>query len=218
MLSMNTASISSRRRTRWTVTFDDGYKWVCLAYDRPDVERTIAHFHGHRPVAAVDAGDHRKEPQRDHGARPLMSAVREAADLLGLTLPVEVRTNSRQGTKRGCYSPRSKNPRVAYAPGGAVYRAGSSATPASEGCWAHTIMVKSYLPAERMGRVLWHELTHALQFERDVLGVLGPDATVLDAHMRMRTLYRDGTSYSVKPWEVEAREHEPLNDDLPLAR
>lgn len=74
----------------------------------------------------------------------------------------------------------------------------------------HDIMVKGWLSVEQMGRTLWHELAHCVQSESFL------DSS--DPQRAWKVAYRDGTSYRMKRWERDAREHEDLNDDLPLAR
>lgn len=180
-----------QRRTRYTVEFhSDTRKMVILAYNSADA----AEFYTRRGfnVKRVTKGDYRKPHKPITGARPDHTAIQEAASFLDLSFPVEVRTSSRQGGAYGHYIAR--------------YRAGR---------WRHSIMVKSWLDAEQMGRTLWHELTHAMQFERDSFR---PGLAPNEVRTRHNSRYRDGTSYHQKPAEVEANSYMDYNSEIPLAR
>lgn len=72
----------------------------------------------------------------------------------------------------------------------------------------HKIRVKRAASAEGAGRILWHELTHAAQRERD-----GRSAGT-------RTIRREQglEAYRSHPAEVEARHNESYVEDLQLTR
>lgn len=203
------------KRTRFTATLsrpgsNDIEKRVILSYDASSVEAHYARL-GYE-VLQVDLGDYRRvartATQHPTGARPNMLAIREAIDMLGITWPVEIKVSGHKGGTMG----RCKT----LPTGGQVERRGDRILNADTATgWKHVISVKNWLTTSEMGETLWHELAHAMQFERDVLP-LG-----LDGRGSMRawnTMYRDGTTYTDKRYEVEARSFEPFNDDLSLAR
>jgi hypothetical protein len=165
-------------------------KKVILSYDASSVK-----WHYQRQgyiVMGVEKGDYRKaqNARPRTGAKPDMASVREAIDQLGIRLPVRIHESMRQGGAQGHHILRKDRQR-----GDALY---------------HDIMLKGWLTAEQMGRTLWHELAHCVQSE----SFLASD----DPQRAWRMAYRDGTSYRMKRWERDAREHEALNDDLPLCR
>lgn len=180
------------KRTRFTVEFADGTKKVCLAYTGPEASA----YYSVRgwSVLRVTKGDYRKTVKRPTGARPNRARIREAIDFLDLALPVNVRVVNHQ---HGCYG------------------AHKAKYDAATGQWSHDIIVKSWLTAEQMGHTIWHELAHAMQFERDAWR---PGLDVFTIRRTWHTAYRDGTTYRRKPYEVEARSYEPHNDEIALAR
>lgn len=85
-------------------------------------------------------GDYRIEALKaDGGFRIDNAAVRDACELLGIGLPVDVRFSGRVGPTNGSHAFDGER---------------------------HRIMLKSYLTPEQATRTLWHELTHAMQAER----------------------------------------------------
>lgn len=124
------------RRTRYTVYYDDDKPEVCLAYT-PEGARKLFEKLGHS-VIRVERGDYRKT--RTGGGFVInKAALADAIELLGLKLPVKVRTHARVGDTNGNYRLRDG--------------------------W-HDIMLKSYHTPEQASSTLWHELTHAMQAER----------------------------------------------------
>lgn len=199
------------KRQRYTVSVSaadslDITLRVVLAYDAADARRYYER-RGYE-VVKVERGDYRKMTQRPTGARPNPAAIREAIDFLGIKFPVDVKVLSNQGGAQGRHRARPT--------GGNVWTRGSRIFNAETATgWVHLITVKNWLTVEQMGQTLWHELSHAMQFERDAL-VPGRDGS--SALRAWNALYSDGTSYDHKPLEVEARKYEQHNDELPLAR
>lgn len=179
------------RRSRYTAEMYDGEKKVVLAYS--GAEATDFYVRKGFDVLRVTKGDHRKVTKLPTGARPNSRAIREACDFLGVALPVKVRVTSHQGYTHGMHTAR----------------------PSIGGGWYHDILVKSWLTAEQMGATLWHELAHAMQFERDALNDHQTQQEIATAWKRA---YLDGTSYRQKAAEVEARSYESHNDEIALAR
>lgn len=199
----------SRRRTRWTVTKNDGSREVFLSYG-PDA---AANYFG-VPVSQVRKGDYRVEAEvaqrRPSGARPLKAALRSATQQLGLKFPVEVKMN---GRLQGAFGHHMCSPLAMPRVKGGYMRSACETTPAAYGGWVHRIMVKDWLSAEDMGRYLWHELTHAVQWEREV----DFSGSVLDAMLSQRAIYNNGVGYEHKRWEKEANEAMERNALHPLA-
>lgn len=201
--------LMTRRRARYTVEFKDGSKKVCLAYDSAGAA-TLYERRGLK-VASVTKGDYRQQesiPAFPSGAKPDLTAVREAAEFLGIKQPTKIVTNSRVSTHCGHHQ--------LLPTGGNTVKRGNRVLNADTATgWVHRIMVKDWLSADQMGKTLWHELTHAMQVERDCLL---PGLTPSQVLSAWKTAYRDGTSYNRKPWEIEARSYEQHNDEMPLAR
>lgn len=198
------------KRTRFTAHLSNGEKRVILAYD-PYTAGAYYRSLGYE-VDRVTKGDFRRDArkaeQRPTGARPNMRAIREAIEFLGITLPVEVKVTTRKGGRYGAHTPIPTG-------GNAHVRNGRVSNLATATGWKHSITVKAWLTVEQMGETLWHELAHAMQFERDARpGRQRPEA-VLRA---WKTAYCDGTAYDRKPHEVEARSYEGFNSESPLAR
>lgn len=128
----------SNRRSRFTITFLDGSREVFLGYSALSAEN---YYNGRgRPVVSVTKGDYRMDKNVTGGGfKIIQSALKTAQEELGLTIPVKVRFNARQGNTNGNYRFRGTH---------------------------HDIMVKSYLTPEEASSTLWHELTHAMQAER----------------------------------------------------
>lgn len=113
-------------------------------------------------------------------------AIQEAIEMLGLRLPVTIKLTGHAGGRRGGYRP------------------------TDDGA-GHHITIKNYLDPERAGRTLWHELAHAMQFERETDGRVGRAALL---RWNASDIHRG--SYSRRPCEVEARNFEEYNDACPL--
>lgn len=203
------------RRTRYTFTMshessNDIVRKVVLCY-QPDVMRRHYVECGWT-VLSVERGDYRREARKQAmvpqggGFKINQANLREAIDLLGIKLPVQIRYNGKAGPTNGTHR---------FAPRSGKFMHDQERDTARGGM-VHRITLKSYLTADQAGRTLWHELTHAMQAERETREA----QTMREAFMGWRfcSARGRGVSYSRKPIEVEAREHEPLNDDLPLAR
>jgi hypothetical protein len=190
------------RRTRYTVTIShttsNAIEWkVILAYSAQGATDYFARA-GYT-VLDVERGDYRKRerivPAHERGQLD-WSNIGEAKALLGLEWPGDIRLCNRASQTFGTHT---------IAPG-------VTGTP------RHKIMVKAWRTAEQMGRTLWHELAHAAQAERAARergAVSFTDAAIARNQYRERSR---GVGYRDKAHEVDARAHESLNDDLPLAR
>jgi hypothetical protein len=186
--------MSRQRRTRYTVTLATGEQKVILAYS-PTGARQYYEDRG-LPTAAVRKGDANKETRirevRSQGlpGRPSHEGIAAVAKALGITRPVRVTLNSNKSLTFGTHVPDY----------GTNYR--SALMNLSADAFTHHIRVKSWLPAEQMRATLMHELTHAAQYEREVL----PHASNAQEAVELRKrIYFDGTSYRAKRWEREAR-------------
>lgn len=170
---------TSRRRTRFTVLLaGDNVPKVVLTYSADDAR----YYYAKRgqTVVKVTRGDYRKKARAREAAKSggftiNQAALREAKEILGLKWPVQVRTHARHGSVNGNY-------RCELTGGGDYY---------------HNIMIKSYLTPEQATKTLWHELTHAMQAERE-----GSYAGWVLKHEQEHKRY----SYRVRPIEIEARE------------
>lgn len=79
----------------------------------------------------------------------------------------------------------------------------------------HSITIDKDVSAVDAGRILWHELTHAWQTETwlekkptDQAGVMAYEFRYKQENIRV--------GYMANPFEVEARDNECMNDDIPL--
>ena len=197
------------RRQRFTVTLEGGVRKVLLAHYAGDAR---AHYERRGIVViGVERGDYRKRERAAQGFRIDRDAVREAADLLGITWPIEFASTSSYGSTRGNHQLRYRG--GSYRCDGNRHYNLDTATSVY-----HRIMVKSYLSAEQAGRTIWHELTHAMQAERATRDAGAVTMREVNEAWAGCSARGRGVTYRAKPIEVEAREHEPLNDDLPLAR
>lgn len=125
-----------KRRKRYTVTLSDSSQHVILAFDALDARLYYTQRFGR--VASVSAGDYRLQPtEREWQLN--YAALRDAKKELGLTLPITVRKNGRQGSTNATYRLKPEG---------------------------HHIVVKSYLTRQEATESLWHELQHAQQAER----------------------------------------------------
>lgn len=220
--SMSASRTITRRRTRFTATIQRPgtgvTRKVILAYEAASVR---AHYERLGwTVLQITRGDYRtRERQqarvatRPRGGWTLdRPALAEAIELLGIKLPVEIKqTGGQPGVGRhGAHGLRPSGGSVRIQ-GGRCYN-----TDTATGI-GHHITVKSWLTPDEAGRTLWHELAHCAQSER-VMNRLPDSATIRDCIMAWHRAYRNGVSYEHKSWERDARDHEPMNDDLPLAR
>lgn len=176
------------RRSRYTITYspDDSNeirRMVVLAYSIEGAQRMRI---ANAVVLDVQRGDYRKQEREakikaEGGFRIDRQALADAIDLLGLKLPVKIRFNSRVGRQNGNYRLRNGH---------------------------HDIMLKSYRTPQQASDTLWHELTHALQAERDGHGSVSVWADVRRAQASI--------PYLSKPLEVEARQMSATMRDCPL--
>lgn len=123
------------RRRRYTVYYTDREPEVVLAYGGLDAKQWGS---TRGTVKSWREGDIRIEA-KSGGWRLNRKALNEAIDLIGLKLPVKLRTDARVGSTNGNYR----------------FRNGG-----------HDIMLKTYLSAEQATKTLWHEPCHAMQAER----------------------------------------------------
>jgi len=177
------------RRSRFTITYspDDSneiLRTVVLAYSADSIRMRYS-IPG-ATILGIERGDYRAKARAAavHAAGGFTvnrQAVDDAAALLGLKLPVRIRFNSRVGRTNGNYRFKGDH---------------------------HDIMLKSYRTPEQASDTLWHELTHALQAERDGRA----DEAVWADVRRSQAHY----SYLIRPIEVEARKMSALMKDCPL--
>lgn len=205
----------ARRRSRFTVTMREGVKYVILAYSGMD-----ARSHYERRgcnVLTVERGDYRmaartpsvpSHPQWRKNER----AIREAIEFLGITKPVLIRVTNRRGGRGGAHQLRGVNSRDQFFSRGLVKDFEVAADV------GHYITIKSWHDAKRAGEVIWHELCHAMQAEQ-VLAALPAPVSPREAYDAWTTHESKGkgVTYRRKPVEVEAREYERFNDEMPLA-
>jgi hypothetical protein len=185
----------AQRRTRFTVKVKLGEGSVEKRVIRAYTAENAINYYTRRgyTVLSIAKGDYRKQEREakakaQGGHRLDHKAIQEAADVLGLKLPVRVRQHSRVGNTHGNY-------RLAGLAGQATH---------------HNIMVKSYLTPKEATNTLWHELTHALQAERDGKSDL--------ATWRKVSNEQKVYSYRQRPIEREANETAALmSKDHPLA-
>lgn len=137
---------SRRRRSRYTVTFNQGQDAkVVLAYS---VDEVWIYFESRGyDVNSVEKGDYRKfERQAENKADGPQwtidqKVLKTVIESMGIKREVKIRKHARQGSTNGNYR----------------YRGGY-----------HDIMLKSYRTADQANATLWHELKHAQQAERAV--------------------------------------------------
>lgn len=199
------------RRSRFTVVWQRGgkeHRDVILAYTAACAADYFTRRGG--TIVSLTHGDYRRQAAeiaaRAGGGFTIdRAALAEAIELLGLKLPVQVKLNSRFGDADGIHH---------FAPRRGAFKKDPSRDTAADG-FVHKITVKSYLTPNGAGETLWHELAHAMQAERETAG----STTMREAFDAWKhcSARRRGVTYRAKPIEVEAREHEALNTDLPLA-
>lgn len=196
------------RRKRFTVILSRSQKEVILADD----SRQAADHYTSKGLTVLEVreGDYRQRDATPSGARPCFLSIRKASAMLGLRLPVEVKLSGRKSFNLGGYIPVPTDPSIRISGGKA--RGPLDTAPIG---FRHQIEVKSWLTAEEMGECLWHELTHAQQFEREALPLGISVRNILKA---WHTDYHDGTGYSQKRQEREACANMKNNSTIPLAR
>lgn len=164
--------MSTPRRSRYTAFFEGREPSVILTYSAENA-REYYTKRGYT-VVRITKGDHRKqaharEREATGGFHIDRAALKEAQRILGLKLPVKVRLHGRHGQTDGNHQ--------------------------FKGAW-HNIMLKRYLTPEEATEALWHELTHALQAERQ------GTKTKWTAHSSNQRRY----AYRIRPIEIEARQ------------
>lgn len=193
------------RRSRFTIYRPERDPIVVLGYTAEGVQHQF-------PGARIERGDYRRPvASRRMGFKIDLAAVAEAADVLGIKWPVDVVTNSRYGGSLGNHSLR-------YSGGSVRHMGGRIANIDTATRVHHRIMVKTYNSTKRAGEVIWHELCHAMQAEREAAAANA--TTPEDIHAAWQTCSARGVGigYQRKPIEIEAREFEAWNDDHPLAK
>lgn len=207
--------MAGRRRSRFTVTFEDGTKTVILAYSAMDVRTHYARRA--RRVTSIERGDYRmaaRTPSVPSGAgwRKNERAIREAIEFLGITQPVCIRVTNRRGGRHGAHMLRGVDSRGRFFSRGVVK---DFAVAADVG---HYITIKSWLDVKRAGEVIWHELCHAMQSEQVLTALPATCGPTQQYHAWVtHESHGKGVTYRRKPVEVEAREYERFNDEMPLA-
>lgn len=168
---------------------------VILAHDPESVR---AHYvRGGYTVHSVRKGDFRRAAKiqeiksQGRPGRPNIAEIRRVAAAMGLTLPVDVKVSTRENGTLGTHVPQPPTLSIQWL---------EARTPQAAG-FRHVIKVKSWLPAAKMARTIMHELEHAAQFERECMDVPNAHESIRLRHR----IYRDGTGYSAKRWEREAR-------------
>lgn len=197
----------NRRRTRYRFTID-GTEYHTLAYSQERAEAWMHRLYPNASVVYLGTGTGRAPRAADRPPQAFaidQAALAEAIALLGIKLPVHVKITAHGGRTMGTHRFRAAH--------GTFMRDPERDT--ASGGMVHAIAIRSWLGVEEAGRTLWHELTHAMQAERETAS-----ATTMREQFegwRFCAARGRGITYRAKPIEVEARDHEPLNDDLPLA-
>lgn len=213
--------MSSTRRSRYTVTAshessNEIVKRVVLCYSADDAR----YYYAKRGYAVlhVERGDYRRkqaaQAARSRGGFHIdQAALAKAKAHFGLKLPVEIKLNGRVGNTLGIYRLSPKGSGV-IVKGGRIYGLDSADR------LVHEITLKSYLTPEKAGESLYHELTHAMQAERELARL--PEGLTVAEKFRKRTALHAAKNkyirYEDKPCEREARKSEALNATMPLAR
>jgi hypothetical protein len=138
------------------------------------------------------------------------AALARACDHLGIKVPVRVRRMPGRGL-RGRYHGIRLAPDAPRDP--AVFGLLSDAELTA--LMHHQITVATRLTPSVASRVLWHELTHAAQFEHDADGYIegyARERAAMRAHCA-RTGEPWGTAYRRISYETEATANEGLHDD-----
>jgi hypothetical protein len=205
------------KRSRYTVEFEGGAKRVILAYTAPDADSYYRRFHPeHGTPLRVTKGDYRKRDVQALPSRPQWrkhaANIQEAIDFLGLTQPVSIKVTGRRGGRHGAHQLRGVDGRDRF------YRRGLLSDFEVAADVGHYITVKSWLTPQQAGETIWHELCHAMQAEQ-VIATLAAPASPRDKYDAWNTCEAKGkgVTYLRKPIEVEAREYQRFNDEIPLA-
>lgn len=186
--------MKKRRRSLHTVTVrgrDGVEKKSILAYSEPDAEK----FYVAKGYAVLEVvkGDAINGDPSGPGWALAAANLAVAKEFLGLRWEVRITQTHHQGGRLGAYTLR-RSPNGPY----------------------HRLTIKEWLTIQRAGEVLWHELTHAMQTERRAAAA---NAVGTDAIMRAWASDADfDGDYWNAPAEIEARDHEAFNAELPLAR
>lgn len=170
-----------------------------MAYSREGAEKLLQ-ANGYEYKAVVPYAAVVRKMARENGSyRINQRAVNDAIQFLGIKLPVRIRYSSKVGGTRGNHLPQKSGGRI-------------------QGPAFHNIMLKSYLDAEQASKTLWHELAHAMQFEREAVAagirMTDPQARVHWYEVKQKDR---GIGYRNKSYEVEAREYETFAATDPLA-
>lgn len=115
-------------------------------------------------------------------------AIREAQKFFNLAYPVSIKITNHKNGRNGAYCP------------------------GKDGL-SHEIIVKSWLTPQEASETLWHELTHAMQAEREQQ----PHESNMLPGWR-RSLSREKGQYRNAPSELEAKRYEKRAAEFPLAR
>jgi hypothetical protein len=207
--------MAQRRRSRFTATARDGSKHVVLAYSTMDARR----FYEKRGVDVVTVvrGDYRMAARTPSAPsnpqwRKNTCAILDAIEFLGLTKPVTIKVTTRRGGRQGAHQLRGVDSTPRFFSRGAV---SDFARAADVG---HYITIKSWLDPKRAGEVIWHELCHAMQAEEVMRALPATCGPMQQYHAwALHESQGKGVTYMRKPVEVEAREYERFNDEMPLA-
>lgn len=179
------------KRQRYVATLASGREVHVLAYEHG---RACALADQHYPGQVVDVGLFQRPQRPPQSWRIDNVAVTEAKAFFDLKLPVQIKKTSRQGGRRGAYDLRLDAHGRAY----------------------HHITMKSWQTAAQAGECLWHELTHAAQYERVIGDARG--SLALDRRRAWRNANVKGTHYKSRAIEVEAKASEAYNTACPLVR
>lgn len=161
-----------------------------------------------KPVPRGGFEPEEKAPQWE----PSPEGIEYAKEYFNLTLPVAIKPNAHRGGRRGSYELRSAMGITATTkkllPFGTIIY--------------HHIAVKRWLTPERASKTLWHEFAHAKQAEAVIAQykLTHPAHTLLGARDSWLQLSRANkkTAYDMRPWEIEARSFECMNDTMPLTK
>ncbi len=201
------------RRTRWQAELSrDGVAStkLILAYS-PESVRDFYARQGYN-VRSVTRATRARTTERPANKpwRESTRAIREAADFLGLTLPVRVKVTNHAGGRHGAHQLRPEGPGVRVSNGRILNLDNATGL-------YHHITAKGWLSAQQASETLWHELAHAMQAERELSKLPAP----WDARDGMRAwslcaARGRGVTYLHKPVEREAREYESFAAEHPL--